>query len=419
MRMKNFGMIINDSCRICGSNALYQIFDFGEQPLANAFLRKEDLVKPEITYPLRVFLCSSCNLVQLIDVVDPNVLFSNYVYYSSGMPSSPHFQAYADEVITRFLGERKEKKFVVEIGSNDGHLLSLIQRCGAHTLGIDPARNIVDLAQSRGVHTLSEFFSMSTAEDIADAFGMADVIIANNVVAHINDLHDLFRGVRRLLHADGVFIFEVPYLLDMFDNLTFDTIYHEHLSYFALQPLMRLLHMFEMEMIDVKIVPVQGNSIRVYAAREKHWIATTAPHQFFFRERQQGLHLPISYFSLRHSIRVLRDSVRKLIYALRSEGKRIAAYGAPAKGNTLLNFYALGSDVIEFVTEALPSKIGLFTPGMHIPVVDIAWARENPPDYYLLLAWNYKDVILKNEQEFLARGGKFIIPVGYERIIPA
>lgn len=417
--MKNSGMTVNDSCRICGSKALYQILDFGEQPLANAFVRKENLLVEEAVYPLRVFRCSDCGLVQLIDVVQPEMLFSDYIYFSSGMPSSSHFKAYAEEVTRLILGHARARHgLIVEIGSNDGHFLSEVKSYGARVLGVDPAANLAEVARARGIEQIVDFFGRRTAEEIRVTYGPARVVVANNVVAHINDLADFVFGVAHLLDSGGVFIMETPYLLDMFENLAFDSIYHEHLSYFSLRPLVVLFARYGLEIMDVKVYPVQGSSLRIYAVKRGSQFKSAVVRQMISHERLWGLDHDASYFSLRHRIGILRDSVRNCLFSLLAQKYRIAAYGAPARGNTLLNYFGIDTRMIEYATEALPSKIGLYTPGTHIPIVDIEWARNNPPDYYLLLAWNYKDVILKSEQEFLARGGKFIMPVGYERIIP-
>ena len=403
------------TCRICHGKELAEFLDLGAQPLANALLAKDDLGEPEPTYPLRVLYCKECGLCQLGEVVDPEILFRDYVYFSSGMPSSPHYMAYADEVVSRFITSPEDS--VVEIGSNDGHLLAEIQKKGVKVLGIDPARNIAREASVRGIETLPEFFSETIARKVREERGTARVIIGNNVVAHIDDHHDLIRGISVLLADGGIFILEAPYLVDMFENLTFDTVYHEHLSYLAVRPLQKLFAQFGMEIFDVKVSPVQGNSLRVYTCKRDAHPIQGSVNALVKKELDLGLDKFSSYEKLADSITQLRDDVRSSVMMLKQEGKRIACYGAPAKGNTLLNYFALGNDILDFATEELSSKIGFFTPGTHIPIVHITEARKAPPDYYLLLAWNYKDVILKKETSFRERNGKFIMPVGSSRII--
>ena len=402
-------------CRMCRSEKLVEFLNLGMQPLANSFLSNTAGADNEPMYPLRVMYCTVCNLCQLGEVVDPEILFRDYVYFSSGMPSSPHYTAYAAQVVARFTTSPKD--MVVEIGSNDGHLLMEIQKRDVNVLGVDPARNIAMQACMRGVETLPEFFSEQLARKIREQRGAAQVIIGNNVVAHIDDHHDLMRGIKTLLSDDGIFVFEAPYLADMFENLTFDTVYHEHLSYFSLRPLQKLFKQFGMEIFDTQVFPVQGNSLRVYACHMGTRAIKPAVAELADKEIDLGFDRLSSYQNLAQRIVELKNSVRKTVLAFKQEGKKIACYGAPAKGNTLLNYFGLGADVLFFATEELPSKIGLLTPGTHIPVVHINDARKNPPDYYLLLAWNYKDVILAKERAFRANGGKFILPIGGERIV--
>lgn len=401
---------------MCESENLRQFFDLGPQPLANSLLADTAQFSTERRFPLGLVFCGNCSLVQLSQVVDPKLLFArDYVYLSSGIPSSPHFAGYAEEARARFLPDTE--KFVVEIGSNDGHLLYLIKQFGMRVLGVDPAANVAAMANERGVPTRAEFFGAVSAERIASELGKADLIIGNNVVAHIDDHQDLMRGVVRLLAPEGVFVVEAPYLGDMFDALAFDSIYHEHMSYLAVKPLSKLFERFGLEIFDVKPFPVQGNSLRYYAARRGTQRIEENVAAYAAFEEMRGFGDFATYQKLVRNIEALREDVKYTLLKLKREGKRIAAYGAPARGNTLLNYFGIGRSILDFATEALSSKIGKFTPGAHIPIVDILWARQNPPDYYFLLAWPYKDLILEKEKDFMARGGKFIMPVGGERII--
>ncbi len=409
-------MKINTQCRMCKSERLSQFFDLGETALANSFLRQKDLNKPEPKYPLRVFFCEDCNLSQLIHIVEPEVLFRNYVYFSSGMPALPeHFQNYAKEVINNFVVSKDD--LVVEIGSNDGLLLSAIKNLGAKVLGVDPAENIVRVANERGVETLSEFFNEKLAGEIVKKYGRARVIIGNNVVAHIDNHHDLMKGVSTLLAEDGVFIFEAPYFVDMFENFTFDTIYHEHLSYLSVRPLLKLFSQFGMEIFDVKIFPVQGRSIRCYAGKTGKREIQPSVVELIKKEEKMGLDKFSTYLKLTSDVEEMKNKTRVLLKSLKNQGKKISTYGAPAKGNTLLNYYGIGADILDYATEELPSKIGFYTPGTHIPVIHIEEARKNPPDYFLLLAWNYKDAILKKEEALRKAGVKFIMPIGKIEIL--
>jgi len=395
------------NCRICGSEQLAEFLDLGKQPLANSFLKEEDLKKKEAVYPLRVLFCKSCSLVQLGEVVDPKTLFWNYVYFSSGMPASEHFRKYAKGIVKEFV--KSEKDLVVEIGSNDGHFLAVVKEDHPNILGVDPSQNIAKQANDKGIPTIPDFFSEKLAKKIR--------IIGNNVVAHIDKYDDLFIGIKETLTNDGVFIFEAPYLVDMFENLTFDTVYHEHLSYLAIRPLKVLMPRFGLQIFKVEVHPIQGSSIRVFVSHKNAYPVDVSVEQLTQKEKELNMNESSSYNRLAQEIYKLKDEVFGIVKKLKNQGKRLAGYGAPAKGNTLLNFFGIGADDLEFVTESLPSKIGLYTPGAHIPVKNIESVREDHPDYYLLLAWNYKDVILKKEKEFKNRGGKFIMPIGKERII--
>ena len=398
-------------CKICKSN-LNEFLSLGETPPANAFLKKEDFSK-EKSYPLRVGFCQTCHLVQLMDVISRKHLFSHYVYFYSAMPTaSKHFSAYTQEVISRFIKE-PQKDFIVEIGSNDGLLLKAFQDSGcSRVLGVDPAKNIAEFANQQGVPTIADFFSKKLAREITGKEGRAQVIIGNNVVAHIDDVHDLVQGVNELLDESGVFIFEAPYLMDMFENLAYDSIYHEHLSYLAVAPLMHLFGQYGMELFDVKIVQRQGNSIRVFVCRKGTHPVAASVSSFLKNERKSGLDKLETYQKLAERIYHSRDMLKKTLAKLKRQGKTIATYGAPARGNTILNFCGINNDIVDFATEELSSKIGFYTPGTHIPVKDIHEARENPPDYYVMLAWSYKEAIIKKEKEFIKRGGKFIVPIG-------
>lgn len=402
---------IRKECRACGSKALQLFLDLGNSPLANSFLRKEDLEKPEPFYPLRVFVCKDCWFAQLVDIVRPDILFRNYIYFSSGVRTVPeHFRKYAEEIAKNFATSKDD--LVVEIGSNDGVLIGAVQKLGPRVLGVDPAVNIAKVANESGIPTIPEFWSPTIAEQIRKEHQPAKVIVGNNVIAHIDGLQDVVRGVVSLLADDGVFIFEAPYLKDMFDNLAFDTVYHEHVSYLAVRPLKYLLEKFGLEIFDVKTFPVQGVSLRTYAAKKGTRAIQRSVAQFIAEEERLGMNNLEHYHDLAKDIVRLKERVLGTLRDLKLKGKRLAGYGAPAKGNTLLNYFGIGTDLLEYVTEELPSKIGLFTPGTHLPVIHVDESRKSPPDAYLLLAWNSKGAILKNEKKFLDAGGKFIVPIG-------
>src|SRR3989338_273038 len=408
-------MKYNIQCRICGSRELIKFLDLGSQPLANSFLRTEKEFETEERYPLQVCFCNQCNLVQLSGVVSKEKLFSDYIYFSSGMPKlSNHFKAYAEDVMGRFL---KPNDFVVEIASNDGILIKFFQDRGFRTLGIDPAVNVVKIAKEFGVRTLENFFSEKLAKQIVIDEGKANVILANNVVAHIDDHHDLFKGVKNLLADDGVFVMEAPYLADMFENLTYDTIYHEHLSYLALRPLKRVFEMHDLEAFDIEVNVVQGRSLRIFAGHKGKHKITANISKYIELELSKGMDNLETYQRLVSKITEQKEQLIKLLTDLKQRGKKIASYGAPARGNTMLNYCNIGTDILDYALEDLQVKQNMFTPGMHIPIVSALYAHSHEPDYYLMLAWNYEKQILEKEQDFLKKGGKFIIPVKGIKIV--
>ena len=406
-------MTINSSCRACHNN-LVKIIDLGAHPPSNAFLSKKHLNDPEERFPLEVHLCENCNLAQLIHVVDKNLMFRDYIYFSSLMPKlSDHFQKYAEDVIKRFL---QPNDLVVELGSNDGVLLKYFKGKGFRIVGIDPAINIAKLANERGIETIPEFFSSDIVEKIISSKGKAKAIIGNNVIAHIDNYDDLWGGITRLLDARGVFVLEAPYLVDMFENLTFDTIYHEHLSYLAVRPLLKQAKKFGLEILDAQIVPSQGQSLRLFIGHQGAHKIHPSVEKLVAKELVLGLDKKGVYLELARKIADCKSRVTSLFIAEKALGKKLAACGAPAKGNTVLNYYGLDQSILSFALDDIPTKQGLYTPGTHIPVVGREYADSHLPHYYLLLAWNYAHVILGKEKKFLSSGGKFVLPNG--KILP-
>lgn len=404
----------NTACRDCGSVRLTLFLDLSDQPPANAFLTKEALASgKEARYPLRAHVCEDCQLVQITDIVDVDTLFQDYVYLTAGAgPTTPkHFTEYAQNIAKRF--GLTENSFVVELGSNDGLLLAAFQGLGIkRVLGVDPAKNVAQMANERGVLTIAEEWNEALVKDIAAKYGKADMIIGNNVVAHINDHQGLVRGVKALLAPNGTFVFEAPYLVDMFDNLSYDTIYHEHLSCLSIRPLKRMFESHGLEIFDIEEKNVQGMSMRVFVGWPgKHEMS---PHvgDLIKKEEHMQLDQVDSYHALARRVEARMKELTDLLAKLKQEGKSIAGYGAPAKGNTLLNYTKIGPETLDYLTEELPTKVGKFSPGMHIPVVHIDEARKNPPDYFLVLAWNYLEKILEREDVLRKRGTKFIVPIG-------
>ena len=394
-----------------------KFLSLGPSPLANGFLKKEQLQFPEPYYPLDVYFCESCGLVQLIDVVPPEVMFRNYPYLSSMTYTlRTHFAMLASEIVEHF--DLDSHSLVVDIGSNDGTLLKGFQSLNCNTLGVEPATNVAKIAEDAGVETVNDFFSETIASKVSRAKGKAKVITGTNVFAHINDLDGLLRGVNTLLHDNGVFIIEVPYLVDLIERREFDTIYHEHLSYYAVKPLAVLFKRFNMQIVDVKRISIHGGSIRVYVQKTSSKVHTAESlAELLALEKKMRLDIAATYFEFAQYVANVRSRLVSLLSKLKLTGKRIVGYGAAAKGNTLLNYCKIGSETIDYIVDKTPLKQGLYTPGTHIPVMPPEKILEDMPDYVLTLAWNFLDEILKNEERYRALGGKFIVPIPEPKIL--
>jgi SAM-dependent methyltransferase len=404
----------NRSCRACKGEELTKILDLGRTALANAFLAKEQFPH-ERSFPLQVYFCNRCSLVQLIDVVAPEILFSHYAYFTSASSKTlpAHFMTLAED-----LAGDPGNRFVVEIGSNDGVLLRTLKERGIDILGVEPAVNVAEVANAQGVETINDFFTESLARRIVTGKGRADVVIANNVVAHIDNLEDLIRGVGVLLKDSGRFIFEVHHVADLIANKGFDQIYHEHLSYFSLTVLRKLFQRFDMNIFDVKIVPIHGQSLRVCAGRRRIFPESSrSVRELLDDEESLELHEVRTYLRFASEVESIKRGLLDLLRGLKSESKRIIGYGAPAKGNTLLNYCGIGPETLDYVIDTTPSKQNLFTPGVHIPVVAPEKLKEDKADYLLLLAWNYAEEIFKKEETLRAKGVKFIVPIPEPRIV--
>jgi SAM-dependent methyltransferase len=402
-------------CRICGNENLEPILDLGKMPLVNSFLDYEH--QEERYYPLRMVWCPSCGLLQLDEVVPPAIMFRDYIYVSGTSEALRlHFDGLATEVVINF--ELNRNSLVVDIGSNDGTLLSLFKLFGVQVIGVDPAVNIAKIAEERGIKTVTEFFSEEIAMKIVKEYGKADAITATNVVAHTNDLHGLLRGVSVLLKDDGIFVLEVPYLLDLLENTEFDTIYHEHIYYFALRPLKRLFEAHNLKIVNVELVPIHGGSIRVFVSKEKaSYEINESVRQLLSLEKYKRLHEITAYREFAERVEKPKSDLVGLLQKLKSENKKVIGYGAAAKGNILLNYCHIGPDLLEFIADLNPMKQGKFTPGTHIPVYSPERIYETRPDYMVLLAWNFADEIMEQQAEFKEQGGKFIIPIPELKII--
>lgn len=402
-------------CRLCGSTDLVEVLSFGETPPANAYLSSNDLDTPELHAPLIINVCNACKLVQLRDVVDPEVFFSNYLYVSGTSPVFvAHFADYAKTVVERFA--LPKHSLVVDVGSNDGILLSFFKKHGMRILGIDPAKNIATEATKNGIPTIARFFTSETARRIVAEHGKASLITANNVFAHTDDVVGFTEAVKELLLPDGVFIFENQYLKDLIEQNLFDMIYHEHLCYYHLTPLVPFFKRHGLRIFDVEHVPTHGGSIRVYVSWENSSHSTSENVERMCAE-ESVLNIVSTYHAFAERIDAIGKELRSLLEDFHRQGKRVVGYGAPAKATTLC--YALGIDgkTLEYIVDDAPMKQGLYMPGTHIPIKPSNVLYTDAPDVCLILAWNFADSIVKNHQQFAENGGIFILPVPEPRII--
>lgn len=404
-------------CRMCKKDRLHKFLDLGFHPPSDEFRRKEQLCNPSIHYPLEVMLCQDCGLVQLSHVVSSEVLYRHDYPYESSITKTgrTHWAEFAKTTADRLnLGPND---LVIDVGSNVGVLLKAFSENGMRILGVDPASNIVLIALKHGVDTLNEFFSVDVARQILESKGYASVITATNVFAHVDNLDDFMRAVDLLLNEKGVFIFEAPYFVNLIKNLEYDTIYHEHLSYLSVKPLIPFFSQFGMEIFDVQQRDIHGGSFRVWVSRKGKMPILPIVNELLEAEEKMGVHTieAMNQFSL--DVQSNRQDLLWLLRRLKHEGKKIAGVSAPAKGMTLLNYCRIGTETLDFVTEKSAIKIGRFTPGSHIPVLSDEDLITHQPDYSLLLAWNFAEEIMHNLKPYRDKGGRFIIPIPKPRIV--
>ncbi|HEY3272820.1 MAG TPA: class I SAM-dependent methyltransferase [Methanocella sp.] len=398
-------------CRFCRSNDTKLFLALGETPLANSFLSKEDLkADTEPIFPLDVYFCKNCGLSQISYVVPPENVFKNYIYFTS---TSDLVHKHSEYLAASFKDRFKltDKSFVMEIASNDGCVLSYFKKTGVRTLGVEPAENIAKVAIAAGIETYVDFFNDKTAAILKDKYGKADVIIGRHVFAHVPEIHGFVKGLKDMLAENGVIAIEAPYLADFIDKTEFDTIYHEHLSYLSMKPMSMLFAMYDMELFDVEHVDIHGGSMIYYIGHKGRHQKTRRYDELLAKEVTGGYNRLETYENFARRTGEIKVDLLRLLKELKKDGKSIAAYGAPAKGNTLLNYCGITSDMIDFVVDKSPYKQGLYTPGTRIPVFAPEKLASDMPDYTLMLAWNFADEILQQQKEYREKGGKFIIPI--------
>ncbi len=397
-------------CRACGSGTLELLIDYGLMPLAGGFMLPQEAATRNAGYPLRLAWCSDCTLMQILDCVPPEIIFDQYSYASSTTHTLvEHFSEMGGEIVNAYSAGGK---LVVEFGCNDGVLIKSLNRAGALAVGVDPSDVAKNASEREGWPLIHGYFTEPAARRILETYGKARIVVGNNVFAHVEDVHAILRGLVELLDDDGVFIIEVHYQGDFINKTQFDTVYHEHICYYSLTSLVKLFSRYSLRVVDVLQIPIHAGSIRVVAAREKSSYKST-PRVARMLENEKAL--DIRQFSGR--VFRYRDDFRRYIGGLRGAGKRICAYGAAGRMTVLLNYCGLGADLIEYVVDMSPLRVGRIVPGVLVPIVSPAYFHDHPPEYAIMTAWNYEAEILEKEKGYLKTGGRFIVPLPEVRII--
>lgn len=395
------------TCRFCAEPLSHTFSDLGMSPLSNSYLAEDQLQLMEPFYPLHAYVCEKCFLVQLEEFESPDHIFSDYAYFSSYSDSwLKHASEYTDLLIERF--SFNEKSQVVEIASNDGYLLQYFLKQGVPVLGVEPADNVAEVARNKGIDTISEFFGQKLAGQLIEKGKGADLLLGNNVLAHVPDINDFVAGMKTLLKADGVITMEFPHLLKLIGENQFDTIYHEHFSYLSFLTVKKIFNSHGLDLFDVQELSTHGGSLRIYACHENKKQVTANVNELIQRELTDGLGSIRTYQDFARKTEETKRSIFQFLSRLKEDGKTIVGYGAPAKGNTLLNYCGIGRDFIDYTVDRSPHKQDKFLPGTHIPIFSVDKVMETRPDYLLILPWNLKDEVVEQMSAIREWGGKFI-----------
>jgi SAM-dependent methyltransferase len=401
----------SNSCRFCGAELTRTFVDLGRSPLANSFLRPDDLSAGQVYFPLHVYVCNECLLVQLQQFERPENIFSDYLYFSSYSASwLRHCQSYTEAMTARYALDRAS--LVVEIASNDGYLLQYFKQAGIGTLGVEPAVNVAKVARDKGIDTDVAFFGVETARRLADAGKSADLMVANNVLAHVPDINDFVAGFKILLKPAGTATFEFPHLQSLIQKRQFDTVYHEHFSYISLLAAERIFHHHGLRVYDVEQLTTHGGSLRLFVCHDEAQFARESRVDGLIRgEREAGLDRIDTYARFADCVAEIKMGLLTFLIDARKNGKSVAGYGAPAKGNTLLNYCGIGPELLPYTVDLSPHKQGLYLPGVQIPILVPDHILETKPDFVLILPWNLKDEIVQQMSKVRDWGGKFVIAI--------
>ena len=406
-------------CRSCGVGLEHTFLDLGMTPLANSYIKSEQANRMEPFYPLHVYVCEKCLLVQLEQFSTPQDIFSDYAYFSSFSDSwLAHARMYVDMMVDRFRFDRNSR--VVEIASNDGYLLKNFVARGIPVLGVEPAANVAEVARGKGINTKVAFFGEKTACDLTEDGWSADLIIGNNVLAHVPDLNDFVRGLKGLLKPTGLITMEFPHLLQLVEQNQFDTIYHEHFSYFSFIAVERVFARHGMKLFDVEELPTHGGSLRIYACHDGDASKPVEMRAKALKAREEAMGFGNlnHYLSFGPRVETTKRKLLSFLITAKQEGKRIVGYGAPAKGNTLLNYCGIRTDLIDYTVDRSPHKQGHFLPGVHIPIYEPERVRATTPDYLLILPWNIREEVMYQMSYIREWGGKFVVPIPEVQVYP-
>jgi len=399
-------------CRFCKTPLKHTFVDLGMSPLSNSYLKLEQLNKSESFYPLHTYVCEKCLLVQLEEFESPDYIFSGYAYFSSYSDTwLNHAKQYTNLMVERFGFNQSSQ--VVEIASNDGYLLQFFQARNIPVLGIEPASNVAQVAESKGISTLVKFFGVQTAQALVEQDKKADLLLGNNVLAHVPDINDFVAGMKILLKPQGLITMEFPHLLQLIEQNQFDTIYHEHFSYFSLTTVEKIFAYHGLTLFDVEELPTHGGSLRIYGKHDRNQNLAVSDRILVLKdkERQSGLDKVETYLQFSNQVMATKRKLLNFLIEVKNAGNTIVGYGAPAKGNTLLNYCGIRKDFIDYTCDRSPHKQGLFLPGTHIPIYAPERIKETKPDYVLILPWNLKDEIKEQLAYIHEWGGKFVVPI--------